>query len=101
MIYWGCMTLIKQRLPNGLYYYEVQTWEIQLMGGFGICDDCNQFQPEGGYLVPCLCHFQCSDCFSDWSARAKHYPEDDWVEEQACKMYEKMIPCTRGVTLRG
>lgn len=86
--------MIKNKLPNGLIYYKTTTLEIRSIGGLGICDECGQFHPEGGYLVPVLNHWQCKSCFEDWRSRCRHYPEDDEYEEQVCRMYEKRIPCT-------
>lgn len=86
--------MIKNKLPNGLIYYKTTTTEIRSIGGRCICDECGKFQPDGGFLVPVLNHWQCKSCFDDWKSCCRHYPEDDDYEEVVCRMYEKRIPCT-------
>lgn len=83
--------MIKHQLPNGLTYYHCQAFELIFIGGLGICDDCCS-TPTHGYLVPVLNHYQCPECFADWSARAKYYPEDDWFEQINMRYWESRIP---------
>ena len=84
----------KFHLKNGLIVYKTTTAEIQSIGGLGICDECGQFHPEGGYLVPVLNHWQCKECFEDWKSRAKYYPEDAPYEARRAAYYERVIPFT-------
>lgn len=84
----------KFHLKNGLIVYKTTTAEIQSIGGLGICDECGHFQPDGGYLVPVLNHWQCEECFNDWKSRARYYPEDAPIEARRAKYYETLIPCT-------
>ena len=83
----------KKALENGLIYYEATAEDTARLGGFGICDDCGSFA-QNGYLVPVLNHYMCESCFSDWSARAKHYSEDDIYEKRTSAYYESRIPYT-------
>lgn len=83
--------MTKHHLPNGLTYYHCQAFELLFIGGLGICDDCG-FIPTHGYLVPVLDHYQCPECFADWSARCKHYPEDDWFEQINIRYWESRLP---------
>lgn len=82
----------KRRLSNGLIYYEATASETTYLGGFGVCDDCGNFESKG-YLVPVLNHYMCTECFEDWSKSAKHYPEDDRFELETALYFESMIPC--------
>lgn len=84
--------MVKNHLQNGLTYYTCSVDELRLIGGLGICDDCGDCPPLGGYLVPVLNHYQCVECFESWSARAKHYPEDDWFEQINMRYWESRIP---------
>jgi hypothetical protein len=79
---------------SGLIAYKTTTEEIMSIGGLGICDECGQFIPSGGYLIPVLNHWQCQECFNDWKSRARYYPEDAPFEARCAKYYEAMIPCT-------
>ena len=79
---------------NGLIAYKTTVSEIYSIGGFGICDECGAHPPEVGYLVPVLNHWQCEECFKDWSDRAKYYPEDAPYEAKRATYYEARIPFT-------
>lgn len=75
----------------GYTVYEVSAAEVTLLGGFGICDECNEFAPKG-YLIPVLNHYQCPKCYADWNERAVYYEEDIPHEQRVSEYYEKMIP---------
>ena len=83
----------KFHLKNGLIVYESTAAEITLIGGLGICDECNLREPIG-YLIPVLNHWMCKSCFEDWKTRARHYPEDDYIEKRNADYYERFIPLT-------
>jgi len=85
----------KITLKNGLIAYETSAVETMNLGGIGVCDDCGKGAIRG-YLVPVLNHYQCPDCFKDWSARAKYYPEDAPFEKRTAEYYESRIPLTGG-----
>ena len=76
---------------GGLIAYKTTSQELQLIGGLGICDECNT-APGSGYLVPVLNHWMCDKCYEDWQRRAKRYPEDDPIEQKNARYYEAMIP---------
>lgn len=78
---------------SGYIAYEATASETVLLGGCGICDDCGK-GALNGYLVPVLNHYMCPDCFEDWQANAKYYPEDIPFEENRAYIYEAMIPMT-------
>lgn len=46
----------KGKTSVGWIYYKTTTEEIFRLGGRGICDECNEFQRDGGYLIPVLNH---------------------------------------------
>lgn len=79
---------------NGLIAYKTTTAEIQSIGGLGICDECGQFHPEGGFLVPVLNHWQCEACFNECKDRLQKYPEDMLYEARRAEYYEARIPVT-------
>lgn len=85
----------KIKLPIGHIAYEATASEATNLGGLGICDDCGKHAYHG-YLVPVLNHYQCPECFKDWSSRAKYYPEDVPFEQEVAKYYESRIPLTEG-----
>ena len=80
----------KRKLENGLIYYECLAFETKLLGGKGICDECNKMALNG-YLVPVLGDYMCPRCFSEWSKTAKRYPEDDAYERRKAEYWEKII----------
>ena len=82
-------------LKNGYLAYECSADENTLIGGFGVCDDCCQFSPNG-YLVPVLNHYMCPICFLYWMDSTKFYPEDVSFESRNAAYYESMIPFTSG-----
>jgi hypothetical protein len=81
----------KFTLKNGLTYYTVSLSDLLCIGGAGICDHCGEFHTHG-YLIPVLNHWICKKCFDEWSADARHYPEDDIYEQRAIEYYESKIP---------
>lgn len=85
--------MLKIKIPMGYVVYKATCLETLMLGGAGICDECNT--PAAiGYLVPVLNRYMCPHCFKDWSNRAEYYPEDIPVEERVCKYYEANIPLT-------
>ena len=84
--------MIKFKNRVGWTVYKITADECYSFGGMSICDDCGKFQPEGGYLVPVLNHFMCSDCFNDWNSRCKFYPSDIDFENSIIMYYENILP---------
>lgn len=80
--------------PHGYIAYRTTTAEIQSIGGLGVCDECGEHHPEGGYLVPVLNHWMCEKCFNEWESDARYYPEDIPVQNRRAAYYESLIPCT-------
>lgn len=76
---------------KGHIAYKTSLAEVLSWGGLGICDSCNEFHPEGGYVVPVLNWWMCEKCFKEWITRAIHYPEDDQYERQVASYYEKIL----------
>jgi len=85
------MKKIKTKI--GYIAYETTSQVTELLGGRGICDECNCFAPVG-YLVPVLNHYQCPKCFKEWSSRGNYYPEDIPIEQRNAAYYESVIPVT-------
>lgn len=81
----------KLKSKCGYTVYSVEAGETLLLGGMGICDECNHFAAKG-YLVPVLNHYQCPECFAKWDKRGRYYPEDAPHEERVAKYYEAKIP---------
>lgn len=81
----------KFKLKCGYIAYEATIDEIALLGGFGICDECNELA-LAGYLIPVLNHYMCPRCFEEWVDRTIYYPEDIHIETQNAKYYESKIP---------
>lgn len=85
----------KIKMDCGHIAYKVSRQEVMLLGGCGICDDCNT-SAETGYLVPFLNRWLCPKCYEDFNRRATFYPEDLWAEECNSKYYESVIPVDGG-----
>ena len=71
--------------------YKTSLDEALKWGGYGICDDCNDFALEG-YLVPVLNHWMCEKCFKEWNDRAKFYAGDVPFEKRTAAYYEHLLP---------
>lgn len=84
--------MIKYKNRVGWTVYSISAGECFSFGGLAICDDCNTFCPEGGYLVPVLNHFMCPHCFHEWNERCKFYSEDVDFENSIIKYYEGILP---------
>lgn len=80
------------KVPCGWTAYFTPGFEVSLIGGFNICDNCGRFHPAGGFLVPVLNRWLCPNCFEVWSRRAKFYPSDVDFEAYYIKFYESRIP---------
>lgn len=81
----------KYRLTIGWIVYRTTAAETGLIGGMGICDECNR-AAEYGYLVPVLNHWQCPECFREWKRNARYYPSDVPFEQRNIDFYESRIP---------
>lgn len=75
---------------QGYVIYKVRREQLALIGGLGICDECNE-RPEYGYLVPILNHYQCPNCFDEWNNNHTFYPDDIWFQDHNCEYYEAKI----------
>jgi hypothetical protein len=81
----------KFRMKCGYVAYVVTIEELANIGGFGICDECNEFALSG-YLVPVLNHYMCQSCFEKFDSRANYYKEDIPIENKNAEYYESRIP---------
>ncbi len=91
--------MIKSKISCGWTFYKTTLEEILSFGGLGICDDCGEFHPEGGFLVPVLNHWMCQKCFDEWKSRAKFYSSDLDFEQSYIKLYESHIAVTSEIGL--
>ena len=85
----------KIKTKCGYTAYITSKSEVQLLGGFGLCDHCNTLQ-RTGYLVPVLNHFLCERCYNDFDERAIYYRQDIAVETRNADYYESVIPLEEG-----
>lgn len=83
--------MLKFRTRQGYIAYRCTASETTLLGGIGVCDDCNEFA-ESGFLVPVLNHYMCPRCFEDWQNHSHYYPEDIPIEQRRAAYYESVIP---------
>lgn len=60
-----------------LSYVEVNTLEILLWGGYGICDLCNREIHYRGYLIYLLNNCICEKCFKEIESRYKNRNVDE------------------------
>lgn len=59
-------------------------------GCAGNCDSCGSAQVDGFYIAVLNCWY-CSDCFHEWYARAKRYPEDEVIENKNFELYKQVL----------
>ena len=76
---------------QGYIAYKTTAGEVAVLGGFGICDNCNTAVVEGN-LVPVMNRWLCEKCFREWEAGAKYYPEDLRIETRNARYYESRLP---------
>ena len=69
---------------------EATRLDISQIGGFGICDFCNNTS-DNGVLIPVLNQWYCMGCFNDWHNRAKRYSEDIPIEERNFNHYKAIF----------
>lgn len=75
---------------QGYTVYKVRREQLALIGGLGICDECND-TPDFGYLVPVLNHYQCPKCFEEWNNNHSYYYDDIDFQNKYAKIYEDRI----------
>ena len=64
---------------------------VEMFGGFGICDSCNESDVEG-YLIPALGEkWYCRKCYKEWKERAIYYEADREYEET---VFSKLLNIT-------
>lgn len=80
----------KMKSKCGYTVYKASAFETIMLGGIGICDECNTASLNG-YLVAVLNHYMCPACYEDWNQSATFYPEDVPHEEHVAEYYEAMI----------
>ncbi|MFZ7120720.1 MAG: hypothetical protein ACOWWH_07195 [Eubacteriaceae bacterium] len=81
----------KIKTKCGHIAYLTTRAEISKLGGFGICDSCNQ-EADAGYLIPVMNRWLCPACYKKWNERATFYLEDLPIEKKNADFYESMIP---------
>lgn len=84
--------MIKFKNKVGYVVYRISAEECFTFGGAAICDECNKFCSNGGYLIPVLNHFMCDDCYNEWNSFCTFYPEDLDFERNICFYYENILP---------
>lgn len=77
----------------GYIVFECSAAEISIIGGFGICDHCNEYSTDG-YLIPVLSRWICSECYAKWDNKAIYYAEDIPFEKETAAYYKSKIPIT-------
>ena len=60
---------------KGFLILKLSIKEVIMIGGFGICDSCNNASMEG-YYVAVLNRWMCPTCFEEWINVATRYNED-------------------------
>jgi hypothetical protein len=74
----------------GYVVYEATAEDIKKIGGFGICDSCNEHS-QNGYLIPVMNRWFCPKCYEEWNSRARMYPEDLSIEAKNVAYYDKVF----------
>ena len=60
-------------------------------GCAGICDSCGSCTCHDGFYIAVLNCWYCSDCFHEWYAIAKRYPEDEEIENKNFELYKQVL----------
>lgn len=63
---------------------------VQYLGGYGICDSCNNTEETGIYIAV-LNHWYCPKCFSEWHKTARNYESDRPIEERNFEHYKNAL----------
>jgi len=63
---------------------------IQVFGGGGICDKCNE-TPDKGVYIAVLNSWYCNDCFNGWHKKAISYPQDKEIELKNFNRYKPLF----------
>lgn len=71
--------IVKNR--KGFKVMKMNLFEINYIGGFGICDWCGNTSTEG-YYIAVLNQWYCPKCYNEWYLRATYYPEDAVIENR-------------------
>lgn len=66
---------------KGFKMLKMDLPEINQIGGFGICDWCNNASTEG-YYIAVLNQWYCPKCYNEWYLQATYYPEDAIIENK-------------------
>ena len=84
-----CKPLKKFKIPQGFTVYKMTAQNTSMLfGGRGVCDECGDYSKEG-YYIPVLNHYQCQECFYNWTSYAKYYIEDRPIERMGIICIEK------------
>lgn len=76
--------------PKGFIVYKATLTDLTKIGGFGVCDHCNNMASEG-YLVAVLNNYLCPNCYEEWYSYAENYEEDRMWEKKTAQYYERAI----------
>ena len=60
-------------------------------GCAGICDSCGSCNSHDGFYIAVLNCWYCSDCFYEWYAISKRYPEDEEIENKNFELYKQVL----------
>lgn len=60
-------------------------------GCAGICDSCGFCNCHDGFYIAVLNCWYYSECFHDWYAIAKRYPEDEEIENKNFELYKQVL----------
>lgn len=75
---------------KGFKILKMSLAEVNSIGGFGICDFCNNASKEG-YYIAVLNMWYCPKCYEEWCLRAEYYPQDVEVENRNYNYMRNML----------
>lgn len=76
--------------PKGFLVIETTLCEMVAIGGFGICDFCNN-SSFVGYYIAVLNRWYCEKCYEEFTERAIYYEEDKRVELKNYEYYSNQL----------
>lgn len=80
----------QQKNTKGLKVIKLKTTELMQISPYsvGICDSCETPTKEG-YYIAVFNRYYCEACYQEFIRRAKHYPEDDRIENRNYQLFKE------------
>ena len=74
---------------NGFKVIELSRREILKIGGYGICDFCDNTTKQG-YYIAVLNQWLCPECYREFIRTATRYESDKRIEDKNFNWFRKI-----------